>query len=71
MVRINKSALVADAVVVAHRSSLVVQDPAVDKAARVALDDVVQAGRSSQALCREIVAAWQRTAPKTSAAGSD
>lgn len=71
MARIKKAALVADAVAVAHRTNLFVQDPAVEKAARVAWDDVVQAGRSSGALRREIVAAWQRTAPSASAAGSD
>ncbi|NPD06532.1 hypothetical protein HN031_17795 [Nocardioides sp. zg-1308] len=69
MARIKKAALVADTVAVAHRTGLVVQDPAVEKAARLAWDDVVQAGRSSGALRRELVAAWQRTAP--SAAGSD
>ena len=47
MARINKALLIADVAEVVHRTNLVVQDPAVEKAARVAWDDIVQAGRSS------------------------
>ena len=63
MARINRARLIADVAEVVHRTNLVVQDPAVEKAARVAWDDIVQAGRSSGELGRELVAAWHRTAP--------
>lgn len=63
MARINKAALVADIAQVAVRAHVVAQDPAVAKAARVALDDVIRAGHSTADLGREVVDAWNRAAP--------
>lgn len=63
MARINKAPLIADVVVAVHRTNLVIQDPVVEKAARVAWDDIVEAGLSTAALGREVAASWHRNAP--------
>ncbi len=62
MGRINTALLIAEAVGAADRANLVRQDPAVVKAAKQALADTVQAGRSTTALILETRAAWRRSA---------
>lgn len=61
MARINTAVLVAQAAVVADRANFVRQDPAVVKAAKQALADVAQAGRSTTTLIQESRSAWQRS----------
>ena len=63
MARINTLRLAVHAVGVAEgiaRANYVRQDPAVVKAAKVAMTDIAQAGRSAGNLAREIQSAWSR-----------
>ena len=62
MGRINTALLIAEAVGAADRANFVRQDPAVVKAAKQALADVTQAGRSLGELILETRAAWHRSA---------
>ncbi|WP_319436177.1 hypothetical protein [Mycobacterium sp. RTGN5] len=62
MARINTATLIAQAAIVGDRANFVRQDPAVVKAAKQALADFMQAGRSANTLFQETSAAWQRSA---------
>jgi hypothetical protein len=61
MARIDTAVLIAQAAMVADRANFVRQDPAVVKAAKQALADVAQAGRSANTLLQETLASWQRS----------
>lgn len=63
MARINALSLavqVAGAAESIARANRVRQDPAVAKAARLAVVDIAQAGRSVGGLAYEVQSAWQR-----------
>jgi len=60
MTRMNPAALAADALATAHRADLVRCDPAVQKAAVTAYEDVVQAVRSTVEFTLEVRHSWQR-----------
>jgi hypothetical protein len=60
MARINTAVLIAQAASVADHANFVRQDPAVVKAAKQALADFAQAGRSANTLLQETRASWQR-----------
>ncbi len=61
MARINKAVVVTEATRAARRVHLVVEDPAVVKAAKQAGRDVAQAARSCTELGGEIKASWARS----------
>lgn len=65
MARLNTALLIMQATEVADRANFVRKDPAVVKAAKVAREDIVRAGRSTYTLAQETRSAWDRSDKRT------